>query len=441
MQLTSRWNKLDYHSVQQQYWTSVTRFNVAHAGRRSGKTELAKRKIVKAAMSCTRSRGRFVCAAPTHRQATEIFWDDLEDLIPKWALRKSKPISLSSRTFFLVNGAKIQVLGMDKAERIEGPPLDGFVGDEFGNFKEGVWGQNIRPALSTKGRPGWADLIGVPEGKNHYFTMVEDAKENKEWNVFTWTTYEIDPAEAESARGDVDELTYQQEYGGCFVSFKGLAYYAYSGLNNPPDGVQITYEADRPLIFCHDFNRRPGTCLIVQEQTPPEWLTTRNNGKRKDDCLAVIGEVFQRQDSNTERVCKELIEKYSFHKGPVMLHGDATGGAKTSQGVAGSDWDIIRSCLSGPFNIKERWPRANPRVRSRLNSMNSQLRAADGFLNVIVDPKKTPMICRDFDGVSCDDSGDLEKNDAMLSHISDGFSYYVNEAHPFGGAKMHIGEI
>jgi len=440
--LTQRWTKLDYHSVQQAYWKSQTRFNICHAGRRSGKTELAKRKIVKCALKCTLPRGRFVCGAPVHRQAIEIFWDDLVDLVPKWALRKYHPYEVSVRTIHLRHGVKIQVLGMDKAERIEGSPLDGFVGDEFGNFKETAWGQNVRPALSTPGRPGWADLIGVPEGKNHYFTLVEDAAKLDDWSVFTWTTYDIDPAEAESARADVDDLTYQQEYGGAFISFKGVAYYAYSQLNNPPSGVQIYYDPSLPLIFCHDFNRKPGTCLICQEQEPPEWLKLRNGGRNRGKCIAIIDEVFQRQDSNTEKVCDELIKRWKHHdRQPVILHGDATGGAKTSQGVAGSDWDIISSKLAPVFAIKRRYPKSNPPVRTRINSTNTQLRSADNYLNVIVDETKTPMICRDFEGVSCDDKGDLEKNEAMLSHISDAFSYYVHEAHPFGGPKMVSSEM
>ena len=438
--LTNRWTTLDYHSVQQRYWRSQTRFNVCHAGRRSGKTELAKRKIVKKAMSFLQPRGRFVCGAPTHRQAVEIFWDDIIDLIPTWMLRKHHPIVISDRTIYLITGTKVQILGMDKAERVEGPPLDGFVGDEFGNFKEGVWERNVRPALSTKDRPGWADLIGVPEGKNHYFTLTEDAKNLEDWDVFTWTTYDIDPKEAEAARSDVDDLTYQQEYGGAFVSFKGLAYYTYSMLNHPPSGIQIVYDPNEPLIFCHDFNRRPGTCLIVQEQDPPEWLRLRNQ-KTRGKCIAIIDEVFQREDSNTEKVCDELLRKWSHHKGHVFLHGDATGGAHTSQGVAGSDWEIIRDKLRSTFHIKERFPRANPPIRSRLNSTNTQLRSADGYINLIVDPIKTPMICRDFEGVSCDDEGSLEKNEAMLSHISDALSYYVHEAHPYGGGKIRIGEI
>lgn len=440
--ITPRWTKLIYHAEQQRYYFSKARFCIAHAGRRAGKTELAKRKLVKKAMTFALPSGRFVLGAPTHRQAVDIFWDDTIALVPKWALRtgNSRSISISYRRIALKNSAAIEILGLDKPERIEGPPLDGFVGDEFGNFKPDVWGQNIRPALSTLGRPGWADLIGVPEGKNHYFQLVEDVKDKKDWDIFTWLTSEINPEEAERAKGDLDTLTYGQEYEGQFVSFKGRAYYAFDQeLNCPPPGVRVMYDPAYPLYFCHDFNRVPGNCIILQE-LPAEkfpWLIQRNNGQNRGVISCAIDEIFLRQDSNTEKVCDILIQRWSkIHKGLVYLHGDATGGAKTSQGIDGSDWDIIAKKLKGVFNYKEQFPRSNPFVRVRINSVNSRLRSADGYISTIVDRKACPFLIRDFESVTCNDAGELEKSSAMLTHISDGFGYYVAEDHPISGRHM-----
>ncbi len=434
--ITPRWTALNYHEVQQRYYSSKARFNIAHAGRRAGKTELAKRKLVKKALAFTKPNGRFVFGAPTHRQAVDIFWNDTIALVPKWALLtgNSRSISISYRRIQLKNSAAIEVLGLDKPERIEGPPLDGFVGDEFGNFKEKVWGENIRPALSTLGRPGWADLIGVPEGKNHYFQLVEDVKDKDDWEIFTWLTSEINPEEAEAARGDLDVLTYNQEMEGQFVSFKGRAYYAFTqDLNCPPDGVRMMYDPNCPLIFCFDFNRIPGNCVIVQEQPSPEWLVKRNQGQNRGLVSVAIDEIFLRQDSNTEKVCDILIERWEHHKGMVRLFGDATGGAKTSQGIEGSDWDIVEQKLDEVFATKEEYPRSNPPVRVRINSVNSRLKAADGYIGSIIDRKACPFLIRDFESVTCADDGTLEKNKAMLTHISDGWGYYVTEEYPISG--------
>ena len=438
--LTSRWTKLFYHAEQQRYYLSQKRFCIVHAGRRGGKTELAKRRYIKKALKFELPQGRFVFGAPTHRQAVDIFWDDVIALIPRDFLYNGlRSISTSFRRIKLINGTNIEILGLDKPERIEGPPLDGFVGDEFGNFKPDVWSQNIRPALSTLGRPGCADLIGVPEGKNHYFQLAEDAIGKIDWDTFTWHTNEINPEEAEKAKSDLDILTYGQEYGGEFVSFKGKTYYAFDKeLNCPPDGERVLYNSNYPLYFCFDFNRIPGNCVIVQELPAPAWLLKRNQGVDRGLVSCVIGEIFIQQDSHTAKICDMLIKQWGHHKGTVKLYGDATGGAKKSCGVKGSDWDIIKAKFAGEFNFESQVRKSNPSVRVRINSVNSHLVATDGFIKTIID-RKCKFLIRDLEGVTCDDQGDIQKSDkkSLLTHISDAWGYYVYRDHPFGGGMSY----
>lgn len=434
---TPRWTKLKRHPIQQLYWLSRTRFNIAHAGRRGGKTEIAKRRLIVRALNFDRPQGRFVFGAPTHRQAVDIFWDDLIAFISRdWLYgRTIRSISTSYRRVKLINGATIEVVGLDKPERIEGPPLDGFVGDEFGNFKPTVWGSNLRPALSTLGRPGWADLIGVPEGKNHYFQLAEDAKDKDDWSIFTWKTAEINPVEAENAKSDLDILTYSQEYGGEFVSFKGKCYYAFNKeLNCPPDGERVIYNPAYPLDLCFDFNRIPGNCVISQELPTPNWLLALNKGRGNGITTCAIDEIFITKDSNTAKICDILLERWGHHKGLVRLYGDASGGAKVSSAVSGSDWDIIKGKFDGKFNYEPCYRKGNPPVRVRINSVNSRLVAADGTIGTIID-KKCKYLIRDLEGVTCDDQGNIQKSDvkSLLTHISDGFGYKIEVLYPFGG--------
>jgi hypothetical protein len=407
--LTDRWYRLNYHKVQSALWHDDKRFKSAHAGRRSGKTEIAKRKLVLDALRCPWYNGRFIASAPTHRQAVEIFWDDLVALTPKWAMR-GKP-SLSYRRIQLKTGTALEVIGLDRPERIEGSPVDGLVADEYGNMKPKTFELHIRPALSTPERPGWAWFIGVPEGRNHYYELIEAHKHLDHWGVYCWPTSDINPEDAEAARDDMDAKTYEQEYGGAFVSFQGLAYYAFGDWN-----VQMTeYNASLPLIICHDFNRIPGNAVICQEQ----------NGITK-----VLDEVFLEQDSNSEKVGRIVGNRWKDHKKEVYLYGDSTGGAKTSQGVEGSDWDILEQVYDTYFNNPIAcYPRKNPSVRVRLNSVNSRLRSVSGKVKVHLDPR-CKMLRRDFEGVTCADDGSIEKCEAMLTHISDGFGYYIAEEFP-----------
>lgn len=225
--LTPRWEPLKPHLVQHAYWNSPHRFNLVSAGRRSGKTELAKRKLVKRALRGTEFPDpRFFAAAPTTAQATRIYWGDLKKLVPSDLIARTYEGDHIIRT---IMDAEIHVLGMDKPERIEGSPWDGGILDEYGNMKGRAWGENVRPALAD--RNGWCDLIGVPEGRNHYFKMDERARaevslrgDGAEFGSFTWFSSDILPAEEiEAAKRDLHPLVYRQEYEGAFVDFSGAA--------------------------------------------------------------------------------------------------------------------------------------------------------------------------------------------------------------------------
>lgn len=434
--LTPRWYPLFYHEEQQRLWDSPVRFKIVHAGRRAGKTELAKRRLVIDAMKFDKPQGRFIAAAPTWRQGVDIWWDDLCALIPKWALQNgSRSISLSFRRITLWNGATISVISCDKPERLEGTPIDLICADEFGNVKKTVFDQNIRPALSTIGRPGKFWGLGTPEGRNFYYDMSLDAEKRDDWDVFSWTTAEINPDEAEAARGELDEITFSQEYGGAFVNFSGRAYYTFDeALNCPPSGERVLYNESYPLCFSFDFNRTPGIAVVSQELPAPDWLVSRNQGRNRGPITTIIGEVFIQRGSTTEKVCDELLKNWSHHRGLVKLYADATGGAHTSSGVAGSDLDIIVAKLNGPFRVEENWPRANPLVRVRINTVNSRICAADGYVGTVID-RKCRRLIRDFEGVSCDDEGNILKSDtkSLLTHLSDAFGYFVCVEHTLGG--------
>lgn len=220
-----------------------------------------------------------------------------------------------------------------------------------------------------------------------------------------------------------------------FVSFRGRAYYAFDkNLNCPPIGTRILYDPNYPLDFCWDFNRIPGNCVVSQELPAPDWLIERNQNQNKGLITAVIDEVFITSDSNTEKVCDKLIKNWSHHRNLVQLYGDATGGAKKSSAVRGSDWDIVKAKFDGVFNYDYCVKKSNPRVRVRINCVNSRLVAADGYVGTIIDRKCINLI-RDLESVTCDDQGDIQKSDtkSLLTHISDALGYKIARVHPIGG--------
>lgn len=440
--LPSRWHQMRAHAMQKAYYESLARFNVVPAGRRSGKTEIAKRRLVKRAIKGSAfDSPRYFYAAPTRPQAKHIAWKDLKRLVPKEAMR-GKP-SESELTIPLWHGGELFVVGMDAPERIEGAPVDGGVMDEYGNMKEKAWGENVRPALSD--RNGTCDLIGVPEGRNHYYDRARQAQAavasgEAEWGYFHWKSADIlPPSEIEAARRDLDERTFQQEYEASFVNFGGRAYYAFTDANKYPR-LRSLYDPAKPLIFALDFNVSPGVAVIAQEL----FVAALNR-----TVTAVIGEVYIPDNSNTPAVCRKLLADWGTHAGLVRVYGDSTGGARGTAKVDGSDWEIARKDLkvgSGgqpgfghriEFRVKE----SNPAEKARLNAVNTRCSSADQTIRLLVDAATVPNVIHDFEGVTtlAGGSGEIDKKkNKKLTHITDALGYYVEREFPVQVATGNV---
>lgn len=449
MTLHARWSKLRPHATQAAFYNSPHRFNTVPAGRRSGKTEIAKRRLVKRAVRGSDfDQPRYFYAAPTYGQVKRIAWNDLKRLVPKDAMR-GRP-SESELTIPLWHGGEIFLVGMDKPERIEGAPVDGGVLDEYGNMKEQAWKENVRPALSD--RLAFCDLIGVPEGRNHYYEIDLESQAEllergpaSEWGRYHWVTADIvAKEEVERARRDLDELTFQQEYEGSFVNFEGRAYYAFTDANKK--AIRGLYNPDLPLIVCLDFNVQPGVAAIAQE------IKLELLGGRVVTC--VIGEVWIDNNSNTPVVCSRVLKDWASHRGMVHVYGDATGGARGTSQTEGSDWDLAKKVLRGgnpqqqlrgfgqrvSFYIKE----SNPAERARVNAVNSRTRAASGDIRLIADPSHAPHVVRDLEGVRTikGGSGEIDKKaDPKLTHISDALGYYVEYRFPVADRTSGLSEF
>lgn len=433
--LHPRWTFMRPHAVQSQFYGSQHRFNVVPAGRRSGKTEIAKRRLVKRAIRGSKhDRPRYFYGAPTYSQVKKIAWDDLKRMVPKEA-KRGRP-SESELVIPLWHGGEIYLAGMDKPERIEGAPNDGGVLDEYGNMKAKTWGENVRPALAD--RNGWCDLIGVPEGRNHYFDRAQEAQARQleqpagEWGYFHWVSADILPAEEiEAARRDLDELTFLQEYCASFVNFEGRAYYAFDDAHK--GRMRVVYDPKQPLIICLDFNVAPGVAAICQERMLPSGHVG----------TAVIGEVWIENNSNTPAVCRKILTDWGQHAGIIEVFGDATGGARGTAQVEGSDWDLVRKILrmgDSSQSIRGFGDRCyfyvkddNPAERARVNAVNTRLRSSDGRIRMMVDPTSAPHVVRDLEGVRTlkGGSGEIDKKvDKRLTHISDALGYYIEHRFP-----------
>lgn len=444
----SRLNALRHHNGQAHYYRSPYRFTVVPAGRRSGKTEIAKRRLVRAVQrTCRNWPAAFFAGAPTRDQAKRIFWNDLKAMVRPDLI---EDISESELKITLVTKNELWVLGLDVPQRVEGKSWDGCAIDEYGNMKEQAWPENVRPALSD--RLGWADLIGVPEGRNHYYdkyqmalSEMRERGEASEWGAYHWVSSDILPAaEIESARRELDPLTFDQEYNGSFVNFEGRAYYVYTEEKHCAR-LFDRYNAKNVLNFCFDFNVEPGVAAVSQEMRLPGQYERDEKGHaivtRPVFGTGWIGEVWIPRNSNTLAVANKLILDWKSHTGPIRCYGDATGGNRGTAKLDGSDWDIIAARFREAISKKEvKWggvefrvKEANPRERARVNAVNTRFLTSNGLVRMMVDPARAPHVHKDFEGVSLlkGGSGEIDKKIApALTHVSDAGGYYCDFEFP-----------
>jgi len=424
--LTSAWTPFRPVLSQQLYYTAEERFVLACAGRRSGKSDLGRRRKVRSGYAFTKAPdGLCTLCAPTRDQAKRLHWEKLKRLIPDKDVRrrngKTKMISEVDLTLQLDhNGYKFQVVGLDKPERAEGDTIDDCLMDEAADMKPMAWALSIRPSLSTEGREGSADFIGKPRGKGFYWELWNRAT-RPGWARFHWGSEEVLSAdEIAQAREDLSEKEFDQEYGAKWISFEGLAYYPFDEAIHA--SISLDYDPLSPLDFCFDFNVRPGTATVVQPQEVGRmgYVLPRVFSNQVD---AVIDEVYIADDSNTRKVTQQLIDRWSHHKGQVRLFGDWSGGSRKTSATEGTDWQQIQDLLHPVFGDRLELLIKPPTSEvDRINALNARLLSHFDRAHMLFDRQLCPNTILDMQTVQRLDDGRIDKSEKfkMHTHLSDG---------------------
>jgi hypothetical protein len=392
------------------------RFRVLVAGRRFGKTYLAMVELCRAAWA----PGRLVWyVGPSTKQAKRICWKALKQMTrPYWA----SPPNETDLRIELISGGTICVRGADNYDSLRGDGLDFLVLDEYASIAREAWTEVLRPALAD--RLGHALFIGTPQGFNHFHQMVESAEALPDWKVFQFTTAEggnVPPEELVSASKELDERTFRQEFEASFETLGvGRAYYAFDRAHNVRN---LSFNPRAPLVWVLDFNMNP-LCSVLLQAT--------------EGTVRILEEMIL-PDSNTLAACEELLSrtlKWSTGCLGIYVYGDATAEQRRTS-ASRTDWQIVKDFFgrySDRYQAAFRVPSANPLVKDRVNCVNAVLRNHAGQSRVLVDPKCKHLI-KDFEQVcwKTDPHGnslaELDKSDAMRTHVSDAVGYYV--AHDF----------
>ena len=410
-----RWYPLIEHPTQTALVNDKVRFKVVPAGRRSGKTERAKRFVVREAM---RDPGPYFLAAPTRDQVKRIYWQDIKRLCFTSVLG-DKSVSESELQIRLPNGATISLIGLDQPQRMEGVLWVGGVIDEIADVREGAWQENISPALDTYNplRPDyrpWCWLIGVPDGLNHYYEMAEYARTSNDpdWKLYTWKSADILPPDViEAAKRRMSPRQYRQEYEASFETASGRVYEDYSPANYTTETIQ----PHEQLMWHHDFNFTPLSSGI---------------GVRRGNNFMILDEIVL-TSAISRQSATEFVEKYKNHQNrKVIIYGDPAGRAGEKHGHASDYTEMEQVLRAANWQVERKVKPAAPAIKDRQNAVRAKIRNANGEVSLFVNPKLAPYAHKGLATVQIKKGSTFLEEDSDYQHITTAIGYCVDHEWP-----------
>jgi len=201
---------------QQTVWEDHTRFKVIVAGRRCGKSNYAKFRLVVEALATPNCEVFYI--APTMNQARKILWTELLEFAQP-VLHPKHPPHVNNLEVTLINGSVISLRGADRPDTIRGVKLKFVVLDEYADIKPDVWETIVRPALADL--KGHAVFIGTPKGRNHFYDIYKYAElgNDPDWTSWHFTSLDnetLDPLEIEAAKKSMSSFAFRSEFLASF---------------------------------------------------------------------------------------------------------------------------------------------------------------------------------------------------------------------------------
>lgn len=197
------------HPAQEQILAEAQRWNVLQCGRRFGKTTLG----VDRAVDPTLDGQPVGWFAPTYKLLDEA-WRDVRSALAEIVVAADK----QQRRLELLTGGVIEFWSLDHPDPGRGRKYARVIVDEAGIVRdlELIWTQAIRATLTDLKGDAW--FLGTPKGCGYFHRLyVRGQQGEADWASWRFATVDnpyIDPGEIESARRELPELAFRQEFLG-----------------------------------------------------------------------------------------------------------------------------------------------------------------------------------------------------------------------------------
>jgi len=264
--------------------------------RRAGKTIAAINDIVGRALNTAKVYAsahppQYAYIAPFYAMAKRIAFDYLVRYTDQPGMRLS--VNIAELTVTLHNGVKVMLFGADNPDALRGIYLDGVVLDEPAMMRPRVFSEVIRPLLAD--RVGWAVFIGTPAGKNEFWRLKEEARQNPDkWFLMTLRASEsglLAQEELDDARRIMSDDEYDQEFECSFEAALKGSYYGKLLNEIAHRIIPLEYDPSIPVHVSLDLGYTDSTSLWYWQALGDEIRYLRaeeHSGLQLSDYVAIM---------------------------------------------------------------------------------------------------------------------------------------------------------
>lgn len=282
-------------------------------GRQTGKTFFA---VNHGWLAAVVKQGRYAIVFKTYKQAHEVVWRQYVSYIPKELIANKNeqdliitfryvkgPVKLPDGTEIYVEHdedkppSTLQLLGSDQADSHRGFKMDGIIFDEYGDQSADNWTTVYEPMFSTTN--GWAIFMGTPRGYNHFYDLIQYAREQEHWFYLeaTWRDSPYVTKEfIDNVRKDAEKRGnlsgFMQEYELEFRSVQGAVYPVFNRkvhVKKPLD-----FPDDLTYYGAIDFGWHTTAFLLIGIDKDQNWWIVDEVYGREETFDSVLPRIKQR---------------------------------------------------------------------------------------------------------------------------------------------------
>jgi hypothetical protein len=283
------------HEAQRRTDSEAGRFNVWTCGRRFGKSVLSRRRLL-------RTSARSLPAAyfaPTYKMLAD-YW---RETVAEWFPIIEK-MNVQEKRLQLRGGGSIDMWSLDEPNAARGRKYAHIAIDEAASVArlEEAWQEVLRPTLSDL--RGTADFYSTPRGQDFFWRLWQRGQDSEfpewqSWQIPTSANPYISKAEIESARIELPQRVFEQEYLAIFQESSGGVFRKVAESVDKARTENEAYNANRRYAMGVDLARvNDFTVISVVDETGRQVYFERFNQiswERQIESIKRVAEQYKAQ--------------------------------------------------------------------------------------------------------------------------------------------------